>query len=191
VEAIRIIQTEHLALSAVLQGMLHIVRRVRFGGEAPDFEALDAMVAYICAFPEKFHHPTEERYLFAALRKRNPGVAPLLDRLIAEHKNGALKVAELEKALRRYEREPVAEFAGFAAAATRYAAFHWDHVRAEEFEVIPSAENFLSDEDWRLIDEAFLANADPLGAEVAVHCDALFRKIVAVVPPAFGVVRAP
>jgi len=189
VQAIRIIQAEHLALAAVLHGMLQIVRGVRFGGQKPDFQVLDAMVTYIGAFPEKFHHPKEERYLFSTLRKRNPDSAPLLDQLVAEHRTGSAKVAELDHALRRYQQEGSKQFGSFATAAAGYAAFHWDHVRAEEVEVLPAAESFLTSDDWHDIDQAFLANVDPLSAEVGAQCDALFRRIVSIVPPAVGVGR--
>lgn len=188
-EAIRIIQSEHLALAAVMYGMLHVVRGVRFGGAEPDFDVLDAMVTYIGEFPEKFHHPKEEMHLFKLLRERNPDCAPLLDRLVREHRVGSDRVTQLAETLRRYEREGSKQFGAFASAAAAYAAFHFDHVRAEEFEVIPLAESFLTSDDWRNVDEAFAANADPISAEVGVRCDALFRQIVSIVPPALGVGR--
>jgi len=189
VEAIRIIQAEHLALAAVLHGMLHIVRAVRFDRNEPDFQVLNAMVAYIAEFPQQFHHPKEEKYLFSPLRERDPDSAPLLDRLVREHRIGSDKVTQLDDTLRRYQQEGQKHFAAFATAAASYAAFHWDHARAEEFEVMPLAESFFTPDDWRRIDEAFLANADPLSAEVGARCDALFRQIVTIVPPALGVGR--
>jgi hemerythrin-like domain-containing protein len=190
VEAIRIIQSEHLALSAVLYGMLHVVRSVRFARVQPDFHVLNAMMTYIAQFPEKFHHPKEEMHLFRMLRERNPDSAALLDRLTREHRNGSDRVVELADSLRRYEEEGFKRFGPFATAAASYAAFHFDHARAEEFKAIPLAESFLKPADWRDIDEAFLAHTDPLvDADVGMRCDALFREIVSIVPPAEGVRR--
>jgi hemerythrin-like domain-containing protein len=190
VETIRIIQAEHLALSAVLYGMLHVVRTARYDRTEPDFGVLVAMVTYIGTFPERFHHPKEEKHLFSTLRERNPDSAPLIDRLVREHRAGSVQVHELGEALGRYRSDGVGHFAPFATAAAKYAAFHFDHARAEEAELIPLAESFFTDEDWRRVDAAFTAHADPLiDARIGMRCDELFREIVRVVPPAYGVER--
>ena len=47
------------------------------------------MIYYIDAFPERFHHPKEDEYLFYFLRIRHPDAIPLLDRLQGEHRAGA------------------------------------------------------------------------------------------------------
>jgi len=71
-QAIRTIQDEHRSLAAVLHGMLHLVHAIRDRGARPDFKVLGAMVYYIDAFPERFHHPKEDAYLFHFLRIRHP-----------------------------------------------------------------------------------------------------------------------
>ena len=63
-KAISIIQDEHRSLAAVLHGMLYLVREIGERGRKPDFRLLDAMMYYIDTFPERFHHPKEDRYLF-------------------------------------------------------------------------------------------------------------------------------
>jgi hemerythrin-like domain-containing protein len=174
----------------VLHGVLRIVRAIRFEQTDPDFRALEAAIAYIEAFPQKFHHPKEELYLFSRLRERHPESASLLDRLLHEHAVGSERVVHLRMALRNFREHGTKYFAPFATAAATYAAFHWDHVRAEEFEVIPLAESFLSADDWRRIDEAFVAHADPLvDSTLDARCDALFREIVTTVPPPTGLDR--
>jgi len=188
VKAVRIIREEHRALAAVLHGMLHLVGEIGARGRAPDFRLLDAMVYYIDTFPERFHHPKEDRYLFRILRQRHPGAAPLLDRLQTEHRAGAEKIRELEQALARYQAGGAAEFSNFRAAVEAYAGFHWDHMRAEEGELLPMAEKFLTPADWEEIDTAFLGHTDPLlGADVGAKYDALFSRIVNLAPPPIGV----
>ena len=102
-EAIRIIQDEHRSLAAVLHGMLYLVHQIRDRGTKPDFDLFGAMIYYIDAFPERFHHPKEDQYLFRLLRIRHRDAAPLLDRLKTEHRVGAEKIRTLEQALARYE----------------------------------------------------------------------------------------
>jgi hemerythrin-like domain-containing protein len=191
VKAIRIIREEHRALAAVLHGMLHLMGEIGTRGKAPDFRLLGAMVYYIDTFPERFHHPKEDRYLFRVLRLRHPGAAPLLDRLETEHRAGAEKIRALEQALTRYNAGGPTEFSNFRAAVEAYAAFHWDHMRAEESELLPMAEKYLTPADWLEIDTAFLGHTDPLlGADVGAKYEALFTRIVSLAPPPIGVGQA-
>jgi hemerythrin-like domain-containing protein len=186
-QAIRIINGEHRSLAAVIHGMLYLVRDIREHGAKPDFNLLGAMVYYIDAFPERFHHPKEDRYLFRLLRTRCREAGPLIDRLETEHRAGAEKIRLLEQALSRYQQGGASEFSAFAAAVEAYAAFHWDHMRAEEKELIPLAEKHLTPGDWEAIDAAFTGHTDPLlGAEAGSEYDALFRRIVNLAPPPIG-----
>jgi hemerythrin-like domain-containing protein len=186
--AIRIIEDEHRSLAAVLHGLSYLVREIRLRGAAPDFELLGAMLHYIDAFPERLHHPKEDAFLFKRLRERDPASGPLLDRLEAEHREGATHIENLRKALARYQHEGAREFGAFAQGVTDYAAFHWEHMRAEEHEVLPRARQRLTAADWAEIDEAFADNADPLlGIDAQENFRQLFRRIVNLAPPPLGV----
>ena len=191
-QAIRIIHDEHRSLAAVLHGMLYLVHQIRDRGTRPDFGLLGAMTYYIDAFPERFHHPKEDQYLFRLLRMRRPDAALLLDRLESEHRAGAEKIRTLEQALARYQHGGAAEFSNFLAAVEAYAAFHWDHMRAEEAELLPLAEQHLSPGDWEAIDAAFLGHTDPMqGAKPGAEYEALFSRIVNLAPPPIGLGPAP
>ena len=191
-QAIRIIRDEHRAIAAILHGMLFLVRKIRDRGATPDFNLFGAMIYYIDAFPERFHHPKEDRYLFHVLRIRHPDSVSLLDRLEDEHRTGAYKIRALEQALARYQHGGVSEFPDFAKAVEDYAAFHWKHMRAEEDEVLPLAEKHLSAADWDGVDTAFLGHVDPMhGAGAEGEYQALFTRIVNLAPPPIGVGPAP
>ncbi|HEY1461452.1 MAG TPA: hemerythrin domain-containing protein [Casimicrobiaceae bacterium] len=187
-QAVRTILDEHRSLAAVLHGMLYLVHDIRDARSKPNFEVLGAMIYYIDAFPERYHHPKEDRYLFRALRRRRPEAAPLLDGLEVEHRAGAEKIRMLEQALARYQQGGPAEFSNFLAAVEAYADFHWEHMRVEEKQVLPLAQQYLTEDDWKTIDEAFAGHADPmLGAESGRQFDALFTRIVNLAPPPIGV----
>ena len=187
-KAIGIILDEHRSLAAVLQGMLYLVRAIGQRQVAPDFKLLGAMIYYIDAFPERFHHPKEDAYLFRLLRSRHAAAGALLDRLQSEHRSGERKIRALQQAMTRYEHGGGEQFAAFAAAVESYTAFHWEHMRAEEDEVLPLARQYLSEADWDEIDTAFAAHGDPLvGASAGDQYDALFRRIVHMAPPPIGV----
>ena len=111
-KAIGIIHDEHRSLAAVLHGMLYLVRDIREHGSAPNFDLLSAMVYYIDAFPERYHHPKEDGYLFRLLRKRHPAAAPVLDQLERQHKEGAAKIRDLEQGRQLREAPPDREWDG-------------------------------------------------------------------------------
>jgi hemerythrin-like domain-containing protein len=186
--AIDIILDEHRSLAAVLHGLLYLVRAIDHGKMDADFKVMGAMVYYIDAFPERLHHPKEDEYLFKLLRLRHPDAGALLDRLHADHQAGVIKIRELEHALSRFEHGGRDRFPAFAAAVEAYAAFHWQHMRSEEEEILPLARQHLLPDDWKVIDEAFAGNTDPLlGAKASGEYDALFRRIVHLAPPPIGV----
>jgi hemerythrin-like domain-containing protein len=186
-EAIRVITNEHRALAAVLHGMLYLVHQIRDHDDKPDFNLFGAMIFYIDSFPERFHHPKEDQYLYRILRMRHAQAAPLLDRLETEHRVGAEKIRTLEQALARYQHGGKAEFANFLAAVESYADFHWEHMKAEEQQALPMAEKYLSTADWEEIDAAFLGHSDPmLGVRVRTEFDKLFTRIVNLAPPPIG-----
>jgi hemerythrin-like domain-containing protein len=187
VKSIGIICKEHRLIAAVLHGMRHLIREIRVNGAKPNFELFGAMIYYIDAFPERFHHPKEDEYLFRALCKRHPDAHSLLDRLEREHKQSADKIRLLEQAMARYQQGGSKEFRAFATAVEDYSDFHWSHMRTEEMDVLPLARKYLTPEDWEAIDQAFLGHGDPLlGVDAGVEFEALFTRICNLAPPPIG-----
>jgi hemerythrin-like domain-containing protein len=187
VQAIGVIIGEHRALTAVLHGMLSVLRHDRYGLSRPNFDLLGAMMYYIRVFPERLHHPKEDAYLFRLLRQRHSAIAPLLDKLEAEHRTGTARLCAMEEALVRYQQDGDAHLPALYAAVAAYAAFHYAHVRAEEDEVLPAATDFLTAIDWDEIDAAFAGHTDPLlGAEAGFEYQELFRRIVSLAPAPLG-----
>lgn len=182
-QALRIIRDEHRSLAAVLHGMLQLVHDIRDRDARPEFGVLGAMLYYIDAFPERFHHPKEDRYLFEFLRKRCSESHALLDRLEWEHWAGAEKVQLLAQALVRYQQGGNTEFAAFSAAVESFANMVFDHMRREEEEILPLAEKHLLPGDWEAIDAAFASHTDPLfGLGVDHTYEQLFQRVLNLAP---------
>ena len=187
-EAIRIIKDEHRSIAAVLHGLIHLTRQIRDHDAKPDFTVLHAMLDYIVSFPERLHHPKEDRYLFAALRARTPQATALLDSLEAEHFFGNTLIRRLQDSLVAYETSEGRKFNEFSRAVESYAEFHWAHMRREEDEVMPLAEKTLTESDWESIAKAFKENDDPLfGIKPKQEFEQLFRRVVHLTPPPIGV----
>lgn len=186
-KAITIIQDEHRAITAVIEGLRHLLAEVAAGRLVVDHRLLAAMFGYIEAFPERLHHPKEDEHLFARLRVRRPDVAPLLDGLAREHVVGRERFADLKALWLRYRDDP-AVLSAFAEAVERYARFHWRHMRREEDEVLPLAARSLVPEDWAAIDAAFASNDDPVvGVPAQKAFRELYRRLVAAIPSPWGV----
>ena len=186
-KAIAIIQDEHRAITAVIEGLRHVLAEVQAGRMAADQGLIGAMFHYIETFPEKLHHPKEDHFLFARLRTRRPDAGLVLDALEAEHEIGRERFTELKAKWERFREDPAA-LEALVEGVERYAHFHWRHMRREEDEVLPLAAKALTDEDWAAIDAAFASNSDPVvGVPATKAFRELFRRLVAIAPPPWGV----
>jgi hemerythrin-like domain-containing protein len=185
-DAITILKSEHRSISAVLQGLKDLARMAQNARVRPGFQALRAMVRYIDEYPEKLHHPKEDRYLFARLVARAPDTRLLVEELQAEHEEGARLIRELERALLFLEEGWPADAREFQAAVDQYAKFHWDHMRKEEQVLLPLAQRHLTAEDWQAIDAAFAANTDPVAGLQERDFEKLFSRIANLAPAPVG-----
>ena len=186
-KAIQKIRDEHRTLSAVLHGLKQLARDAQNAGVRPGFEVFRAMIRYIDEFPERLHHPKEETYLFTRLVNRYPNAARLVIELQDEHLKGARLVRELERSLMFFEDRWPEGAAEFLGAVDAYADFHWKHMRKEEQELLPLAEEHLTADDWHKIDAAFDVNRDPIAGMHERDLQALFTRIVSLAPAPVGV----
>jgi hemerythrin-like domain-containing protein len=185
--AIRVIQSEHLALAAMLRSLVMLIDRARDTRQPPPFDVLRAMLFYIDEFPERLHHPKESNLLFPKVRARRPDLAAVFDTLDHDHARGEASVRELQHHLLAYELlgEPRRE--AFETAARRYVELYLRHMSLEESTVLPAARASLLPEDWHDLDAAFEANRDPLaGHDPSGEYGPLFRKIVNTAPAPIG-----
>ena len=189
---LRIIRDEHSALSAVLRSIGLFLSESRRHGVWPDFKVLRAMLFYIDEFPEQVHHTKESNLLFPMLRARSDALAAILDRLDHDHAESHAAVRELEHKLLGLEMmsdaaDAEGRRAGFEAEMRTYIASYLEHMRTEEIEVLPLAEQVLTASYWAELDAAFMQNRDPL-----THRDAddafrpLFKKILMTLPSPIG-----
>jgi hemerythrin-like domain-containing protein len=185
--ALRVIQDEHQALSAMLRSMTMLVAQARREAKPLPFEVLRAMLFYVDEFPEKLHHTKESQLLFPKVRARCPELAPVLDRLDRDHEQGERAIRDLEHALLAFEAMGETRREAFESALDRYQGFYLSHMRTEETEILPAARAHLDDADWAEIDAAFAANRDPMtGHDPDEEYRPLFRKIVMTAPSPVG-----
>jgi hemerythrin-like domain-containing protein len=176
--ALRVIRSEHSALSAMLHSLSLMLAQSRRDGTMPDFAVVRAMLLYVDEFPERLHHKKESGLLFPRVRERAPELGPVLDRLEQDHEQGERAIRELEHALLAFEVMGESRRAVFEQALEGYIRSYHEHMSVEEREILPAAQRHLTAADWAELDAAFGANRDPLtGHEPEDEYKALFHKI--------------
>ncbi|MGB0684217.1 MAG: hemerythrin domain-containing protein [Magnetovibrionaceae bacterium] len=164
--AIKIIREEHAAIGRILACLEDVAESLVFEGGQGSLELMSSCLCYMRLFPEELHHPKEERYLFAALKRRTRSADLILRRLQAQHVVASERTTRIESLM-----WSLADGSGRmteAAAQTLrgtvqdYVAFQRDHIDEEERLVLPLAREVLHASDWREISKAFQRNRDPL-----------------------------
>jgi hemerythrin-like domain-containing protein len=186
---ITIIQREHVAVSAVLQSILLMLKHGPGNNPERFFDVLRAMLFYIDEFPERLHHPKESNLLFPKVARLAPELMPTIQRLEHDHMEGEIGVRSLQHALLAWEilgdglREP------FEEATRKYVDFYREHMRLEETVILPAARKLLGPRDWETLNQAFADNGDLLAGSAAAdpRYDRLFTKIVTNAPAPIGV----
>ena len=185
--AIRIIQKEHRQITAVVEGLAHLGREIGTGRASPDFRLLRAMIDYIDAYPERLHHPKEDRYLFRLICERSAEAANEIAALEDEHRHSYPALERLKAALADLEQRKEGALQRFAELTATYAEFHWRHMRKEEEAILPLAKRVLRAADWKAIDAAFQENVELAETgENRRRMRALFREIANLMPAPRG-----
>jgi hemerythrin-like domain-containing protein len=190
--AARIIREEHAALSAMLHSLLAMLRQGPDTKPERFFDVLRAMLFYIDEFPEQRHHPKESTLLFPRLAQARPSLVPVIERLDRDHVAGEGKVRQLQHLLLAWELIGESRREAFETQAREYVSFYLSHMRTEETELLPAAEQALSPDDWAALDAAFAIDRDPMTGGVRDrHFDRLFSRIVLTAPAPIGVGAPP
>lgn len=179
--------SEHRSIGAVLHALRYLVKEGRAGGKPLDTRATRAILYYLDVFPERVHHPKEERVLFAALRRKTSAADSVLESLRQEHLRGESAIRELEQLLLRYEQGGEAEYAPFAAAVERFVAGYREHLRVEEDVIMPVARAVFTDSDWAALRAEWASHRDPLsGIDDQSIDDRMIAHIVELAPAPIG-----
>jgi hemerythrin-like domain-containing protein len=178
-KALDMIRAEHRNIGRILDALAMLGDELAAGKSVLNWDLLHAIIYYMRVFPDNLHHPKEERHLFAALLKRAPAAVDTIAILKVEHFEGVARLKAIADLVAVAERAyPDARQAlGIAIAA--YVDFERRHMRREETEILPLAEQCLREEDWRDIGRAFAVHSDPVfGDNLAVGFEALHRYVV-------------
>ncbi|MFT4102610.1 MAG: hemerythrin domain-containing protein [Burkholderiaceae bacterium] len=186
--AVATVLREHRLLASVLILLDAQMAEIVEGNKVADFTLLATILCYIDAFPDRFHHPKEDRYLFSALREAaardgDQACIDLIDRCSNEHRISTRLLSGLERCFIAFQARLPGATSAFVDACAAYTRYHLDHMQAEENELIPRAIASLTDAHWAEIAVAFDANEDPFrGAEPRRAYDRLRKRIIDLLP---------
>ncbi len=187
-KSLQIIQEEHAALAAMLRSLGMMLERGPDKDPDRYFDVLRAMLFYIDEFPERLHHTKESNLLFPRVARLAPQTLDAIIQLEKDHAKSEAGVRELQHLLLAWELIGDARRAEFETAAKRYIEAYMTHMRLEETDILPVAQQVLSDDDWKELDAAFATNCDPLTGKYPRDpaYDRLFTRIVMHAPAPIG-----
>ena len=158
--ALGIIRDEHRSIAVVVQGMRDIVREAATSRHAPDVASLERMVAYLHDFPERVHHPKEEAYLHRCLRVRHPESSVILATIEEQHAIEGALLQRVGTCIAQQKAGTGSDAGELAEAVDEMGVFMLKHIGHEESSLLPLARQYLQEQDWVEIADAFAKNND-------------------------------
>ncbi|MDH3420196.1 MAG: hemerythrin domain-containing protein, partial [Gammaproteobacteria bacterium] len=148
-------------------------------GTHPDYELLENIMSYVTAYPDTYHHPTED-IVFARLRHVAPEAGRDIDVLLAEHEELVAYGREFLETIRAIEEEAVVTRADFLAKGRGYLDLLTSHMNREEAGLFRLAAERLDASDWEEISTRVEAIEDPLfGPALNADYRRLWQRITA------------
>lgn len=164
-DSIALWQAEHRHFARLLTLLEQQVAALH-ADDGPNYALMLDVVSYLRYFPDRYHHARED-IAFALLAKRAPELRSLVDGLSQEHRVIAASGSELLKYLEQVVEDVMVERAKVEAAAATYLVYYRRHLAMEDRDIVPRAEQLLTQQDWEAVMAAIPAGADPLFGEDA------------------------
>ena len=161
---IDLLRQEHRNIEKLLQ-VLERELKVFARGERPDYEVIQAVIAYFQVYPDVYHHPPEN-LVFQKLKARDSTAAANIGDLEAAHRSGSDRLRQVAQAVdsvladRDLLRQAVEDvIRNFIEQERR-------HIAMEERDFFPAAVKALEPQDWMEITSRLTDQPDPLFSEV-------------------------
>ena len=161
---IDLLRQEHRNIEKLLQ-VLERELKVFARGERPDYEVIQAVIAYFQVYPDVYHHPPEN-LVFQKLKARDSTAAANIGDLEAAHRSGSDRLRQVAQAVdsvladRDLLRQAVEDvIRNFIEQERR-------HIAMEERDFFPAAVKALEPQDWMEITSRLTDQSDPLFSEI-------------------------
>jgi len=135
------------------------------GGERPDYEVIQAVIAYFEVYPDVYHHPQED-LVFKKLKIRDPTAAASVGDLAAEHRSGAERLRRVAQAVQSVLMDREIRRQTINGIIRDFIVHERHHMAMEERVFFPAAIEALRPEDWAEIASTLTDQKDPLFSDV-------------------------
>lgn len=164
------LRLEHGNLSRLL-GLIEEQVTAFQAGDRMDQELLRLASEYFTGYPDRCHHPKED-LIYTRLGIRDPDSGSGLHGLGAEHRRLHLLADAFAQAVSR----PQPGKANPQEVILEFTRSYREHIRLEEEQFFPLAEQRLSRDDWESLDFAMFDQDDPLFDHAAERRFAALRE---------------
>lgn len=147
-------------------------------GERPDYQVVQAVIAYFQVYPAAYHHPQED-LVFEKLKARDPSGAANIGDLAAEHQSGAKRLRRVAQAVESVLSDREVPRRAVDDVILDFIEHERRHIAMEERDFFPAAVKALQRQDWAEIASGLTDQKKPLFSEaVEEGFDAVRRNIL-------------
>jgi hemerythrin-like domain-containing protein len=171
---IEILRQEHRnieKLLLVLERELGVFAR----GDRPDYEVVQAVIAYFRVYPDAYHHPLED-LVFGKLKTRDPAAAENVGDLAADHRRGAERLRRVAQAVESVLADQELLRQTVNDIIRDFIEQERRHMAMEERNFFPAAIEALQPQDWAEIALRSTNQRDPLFNEVVEEKFEIVRR---------------
>ena len=161
-------------LLLVLERELDVFAR----GDRPDYEVVQAVIAYFQVYPDVYHHPLEN-LVFERLKARDPTAVENIGDLAGEHRIGSERLRRVAQAIESVlaDRELLRQ--DISDIIRDFIEHERRHIAMEDRDFFPAADRVLQPQDWADITSRSTDQKDPLFSKIVEErFDAVRRHII-------------
>jgi hemerythrin-like domain-containing protein len=146
--------------------------------ERPDYDVIQAAIAYFQDYPDCCHHPKEDM-IFEKLKARDPIAAERVGDVKAEHRHEAERLEREAKTVRNILLDQDISRQAFGVLMRDFIGQQRTHMRLEERVLFPAAVNTLSGDDWAAIGSQWADRKDSLfNVAMEEKCSSLRDRVL-------------
>lgn len=159
-ETIAVLRAEHKVMARLLDLLGEQVDHFE-AAEQTDYELMKEIIDYFLTIPDLYHHPKED-LIHARMLRRGAAKAEGMHDIPSEHERVSERLHAFSHALISVLLDAEFPREQFVGIAREFVDGERRHMRGEEAEFFPAAEEILNDQDWADIDGRVSGLKDPL-----------------------------
>ena len=172
------LNSDHKRIEMVLRLIERELGKFDNDDQDENLSAIADALEYIEAYPDKVHHPVEER-MFDLLADKAPSpVQETLAQLRGQHSEITASTSKLKQDIDNVLNDIVTPIDRIKRHLTDYVNLQRRHMTLERQTIFPFAEAALDNKDWQSLQHRLDAELDPLFDETLVAFETLYDHVV-------------